>query len=327
MKPGFFRLLLAALVVMYHLTKYVFLGGAAVYCFFILSGYWIVRMYSEKYQEEKRATLKFYTTRIIRIYPLFIFLTLLSLLMNAIFTSGYIDSIENYSVINWITIFGLIGYQTGPWVVPPAWSLDIEMQFYAIFPIIWLLISKFKITTTFLFITFLIWFNYCFQLIDLGANYKITVLPFLFYFTLGAQLYLKPNVFSNKHARIGLFLFIVIILLQYIVPDLRSKVIGKTDLIYFEQINLLLPLLLLPFISENLKIKSDKKDRVYGNLSYTIYLCHWVLIIPYNYFASNLSFSQRLLPAIIYFLMTIIISKYVLKYFEEPILRKLKSYI
>jgi peptidoglycan/LPS O-acetylase OafA/YrhL len=284
-------------------------------------------MYSEKYNSPKMGPLKFYASRIIRIYPLYIAMTLLTLLMNIIFTAGYIDLLKRFNPINWITIFGLIGYNTGPWVIPPAWSLDIEMQFYIIVPILWLIISKFKKTTLFLFLAFLIWLNFCFNIIDTGTALKHTVLPFLFYFILGAKLYLNPDLFSKKQVNIGVLLFIIIIVLHYIFPTLRLRVIEKTDLIYFEQINLLLPLLLLPFISCNLKVKSDEKDRIYGNLSYTIYLFHWVLIVPYNYLFSNLGFVQRLPFALVYILATVVISKYILKYFEIPIQNKLKSYV
>jgi peptidoglycan/LPS O-acetylase OafA/YrhL len=150
----------------------------------MLSGYWLVRMYSEKYVNLTKPTLKFYVSRIIRIYPLYIFITLLTLFVNFTFTIGYLDLLKTYSSINWITIFGLIGYNTGPWVIAPAWSLDIEMQFYVLFPIIWLLISKIKKTATFLILSmvvFLIWFNFCFHIIDLGTAIKHTVLPYLFY--------------------------------------------------------------------------------------------------------------------------------------------------
>jgi peptidoglycan/LPS O-acetylase OafA/YrhL len=326
-KPGVFRLALALIVVIYHLSKYMFLGGFAVYCFFILSGYWVVRMYSEKYNNLKMATLKFYASRIIRIYPLYIAMTLLTLFMNIIFTAGYTDLLKSFNPLNWITIFGLIGYNTGPWIIPPAWSLDIEMQFYIIVPVIWLIISKLKMTTLFLFLAFLIWFNFCFNIFEIGTVYKHKVMPFLFYFILGAKLYLNPDLFSKKQVNIGVLLFIIIIVLHYIFPTLRVKVIEKTDLIYFEQINLLLPLLLLPFISYNLKVKSDKKDRMYGNLSYTIYLFHWVLIVPYNYYFSNLGFAQRMPFALIYILATVVISNYILKYFEVPIQNKLKAYV
>ena len=44
--PGTFRLLLALLVVLDHFTG-IMVGRAAVYLFFVLSGFWIHRMWTE----------------------------------------------------------------------------------------------------------------------------------------------------------------------------------------------------------------------------------------------------------------------------------------
>ncbi|RKS13304.1 acyltransferase [Flavobacterium sp. 120] len=327
-KPGLFRLFLALLVVLYHLSKYIYLGGFAVYCFFILSGYWVVKMYTEKYSKLKQPILEFYASRIIRLYPLYLLTTLSAILMNLIFKSDYLDIIKAYSPINWITIFGLIGYNTGPWVIPPAWSLDIEMQFYILIPLLWILllkIEKFGIILLVL-LSGLIWLNFSFHLIDTGINIKPTVLPYLFYFALGIVLYLIPNIFSKKQVVSGMFMLVSIVIIHYVVPALRLKVIGKNDVDYFEQINLLLPLLIVPFISFNLKVKSNQRDRYYGNLSYAIYLCHWVLIIPYNYYIENLSFTNRIPYAFLYLVLTLLTSHCILLYFEAPIQDKVKFF-
>ena len=46
--PGFFRLFLAAAVVVSHLSN-LEIGRPAVFAFFALSGFWVMRMYDEKY--------------------------------------------------------------------------------------------------------------------------------------------------------------------------------------------------------------------------------------------------------------------------------------
>ena len=48
--PGLFRLLLAFLVVIFHTTSFIPLGNYAVYVFFVLSGFWIFKMYNDKYK-------------------------------------------------------------------------------------------------------------------------------------------------------------------------------------------------------------------------------------------------------------------------------------
>ncbi len=44
--PGSFRLILALTVVVFHAVSFISFGHAVVYMFFVLSGYWIFKMYS-----------------------------------------------------------------------------------------------------------------------------------------------------------------------------------------------------------------------------------------------------------------------------------------
>ncbi len=84
--------------------------------------------------------------------------------MNIIYTGGYIELLKTYNLTNWITIFGLLGYNTGPWIIPPAWSLDIEMQYYIFTPFIVYLFFRYKKPDLFLIILFLVWFSFLFDI-------------------------------------------------------------------------------------------------------------------------------------------------------------------
>ena len=59
-KPGLVRFVLATLVVLFHITKFIFIGHLAVFCFFVLSGYWVSLMYETKYSDTKQPILVFY---------------------------------------------------------------------------------------------------------------------------------------------------------------------------------------------------------------------------------------------------------------------------
>ena len=74
--PGLFRLLLAAAVLLSHLSRFD-VGRLAVLLFFYLSGYWVTRVWQAKFGP--RATLRFYAARYLRIAPLYL-LTLTPLL-------------------------------------------------------------------------------------------------------------------------------------------------------------------------------------------------------------------------------------------------------
>ena len=68
LQPGIFRLFLAILVLVNHSSRFD-LGDWAVYTFFILSGYWIYRMWEEKYSKARAPYRLSICSRILRILP------------------------------------------------------------------------------------------------------------------------------------------------------------------------------------------------------------------------------------------------------------------
>ena len=81
--PGWFRLLLAFVVVLYHTRRIVFIGYWAVFVFFVLSGYWLHEMYRDKFSRAVRPITTFYASRILRVYPVFAVATLLAIVVRA----------------------------------------------------------------------------------------------------------------------------------------------------------------------------------------------------------------------------------------------------
>lgn len=57
--PGQFRIFLAALVVLSHLSS-LGIGRPAVFTFFMLSGYWVLRMYEENIAPIRRSNFFIY---------------------------------------------------------------------------------------------------------------------------------------------------------------------------------------------------------------------------------------------------------------------------
>lgn len=70
MGPGTFRLLLATIVVITHYSA-LNLGGTAVDLFFVLSGYWVTRMWNLKYSLLDRPYAVFMRSRVWRLAPIF----------------------------------------------------------------------------------------------------------------------------------------------------------------------------------------------------------------------------------------------------------------
>jgi peptidoglycan/LPS O-acetylase OafA/YrhL len=135
---GGFRFLLAQLVVLGHLwparrgVSHIY----AVFGFYLLSGYLMSLVLDRVYAHTPAGTVRFFANRALRIYPPYwaaLALGLLGLYLlpePAARTSRYMGLPQGG--VEWLQnlwIFGLQGGQA-PRVVPPAWSLDVELCLY-----------------------------------------------------------------------------------------------------------------------------------------------------------------------------------------------------
>lgn len=317
---GVFRLFLAILVVLFHATRYFPFGNFAVNTFFILSGYWIFRMYEEYYSSQKKPYLTFIWSRVLRIYPLYYFCTFLA------FVSIIINSkVLNHELIDFLSFNKLFSIITiVPYnyldekLLPPAWSLGIEMQFYFLAPLFIYLIRKINIK---LFIIVIL-------LISIFANFShriisLSVIPHLIFFVIGMTIWLYKPVISKKFLYISLFIIFLVIGIHYVVPFLRDAIfmkqtfIGSTNYMFF--FYSLLPLFFIPLIIYGLAQKSDNFDRSLGDLSYTVYLFHWIPFSVYNYYFAESAVGIRLIGFISYLIILSIGSWAVYVLFEKKV--------
>jgi peptidoglycan/LPS O-acetylase OafA/YrhL len=146
-----------------------------------------------------------------------------------------------------------------------------------------------------------------------------TLLYYLFYFLIGMWIFLKQIRFSEKMENYFNVVFILILTAHYIVPQLRQLTIGDLASSYNGYLNELLPLLMIPLISNAVLRKSSSLDRTLGDMSYVMYLCHWLLIMPYTYYSKGTSFIQRIPYSLAYVLVTLLVSYLIYKYYDRPI--------
>ncbi|MGV3588295.1 MAG: acyltransferase family protein [Adhaeribacter sp.] len=333
--PGFLRLVLALIVVFHHNTKYLKIGEFAVFAFFMLSGYWIHKMYKEKYNLLESPYYSFITSRWLRIYPTYIFNLLLVFLIIFVFKwspEGLKAYQEGGDARFWFSNIALLTYNQLP--VPlmflvPAWSLDIELQFYIIFPLIFLALSRTK--SVWVYLT-------CF-LISVLANtvfhdiFKGTVVTGIHFFLVGSLLYVTDYKPGKSTVYISALLFLALLSVNYLHPGLRANMFASNrDLMwlgmnYHELFNTALAVVIIPILAANVKQPSPPTDRLMGNLSYDIYLFHWVLALPYNFFFAHLPFGQRLPYFFVYFLITLGGSYLIYKFIDEPVERLRKKWL
>ena len=148
------RAIAVAAVVLYHLGISWIPGGfLGVDLFFVISGYVITRLILDSINQSSALDLRaFYSARLRRIYPGFIFMVICTIIFIGVWAPEAIKRFLTdlpYALtgsINWYLVarnqdyFETIGR---PPLLQHTWSLAVELQFYLIWPIILLTVLKY----------------------------------------------------------------------------------------------------------------------------------------------------------------------------------------
>lgn len=146
------------------------LGWTGVNLFFVLSGFLIGGAIIDEYTRKNQFSFsRFYKNRVLRIYPIYILATILTVIFNTLFlkliTFNLIDLIKQFS-INLLFLQTYIPYFfsgniiNNYYVAGGTWSLAIEWFFYLICPLVLIFLLKItnknfkKVTVYFLLIYF-----------------------------------------------------------------------------------------------------------------------------------------------------------------------------
>lgn len=142
---GTFRFFLALNVMVLHLSGYGdHLAMTSVFCFYVISGYLITRILSETYNAPVTGLVAFAANRTLRIFPTYWTIALIGLALAALLpaeTARLHASIrvpgDAGSILSNLFIFGLTPASLTPGtapvrLVPPAWSLSIELMHYVV---------------------------------------------------------------------------------------------------------------------------------------------------------------------------------------------------
>jgi len=254
--PGAFRLLLASAVVVSHVSRFD-IGRLAVLLFFFLSGYWTAKIWAEKF--EGRRLGRFYLSRYWRIAPLFLLITIAAALIR-----GYDLRLENF------TLLGVGSSSNDPTGV--SWSLDVELQFYLLVPLIAAIVARSPILVLLTCVPLGAagwWFDSQFHV--------ATVAKYLPAFVLGTLTYARSWKPGPRMAYGSLAAFAGFTLVTAATPFLLST---NRDARPFDQDiwGLLWMMPLLPYVAHSLTVRSSRLDRHMGNLSYPLYLIHFPTI-------------------------------------------------
>lgn len=339
---GIIRLLLSLSVLVAHSEgkfKILFSAPEAVFSFFVISGFYMALILDNKYESK----IVFYLNRFLRIFPIYwivLFLTVALALGKTSLLGSSTNFITHYfqysshlsgseltiETINYIfrnltliiskDYFGILQNQApGYLVIYQAWTLPIELLFY--------LISPFFIRTKKKIIIFIALYSILFFGIILPfkiipeRSLTMVFMQNLPYFILGSLSYqyvykrIKNIKGLSKRIKLpALYLFFIGFLVLYQYLNINFIFTSQA----FRALYYIAFAIFIAFIF-NMK-KSSKIDRAIGELSYPVYISHFVfikLISPITLLATSLS------GLFIVVLSTIAFSILLNKFIQNPV--------
>lgn len=309
--PGAFRMALALAVFLHHTSGFN-IGMSAVLIFFVLSGYWVATMWTHTYVHTRAPYATYLISRVWRITPVFALCSLISWLLLLV-RQGRPESIGNLAHQIFSNIL-ILGYNSLPFQANvPGWSLDMEIQFYLVAPLVIFLISR---SAYAVFVCLLI--SVCSKWLGGG----VTVAPFMYFFGVGvaaAILDLRPE---PRLARASLFATLAII--AFCVLLLTKNMLfrdynGPPLLAFSSRSNTLMAVTMIPWALYTVRQESSPQDRMLGDLSYIFYLLHWSVLGALQ--AGEGDYARRFLVCAFALFLILAVSCFIWIFYDRPINR------
>jgi peptidoglycan/LPS O-acetylase OafA/YrhL len=285
---GAWRLALAWLVVADHtsglneISANLGIGKIAVSTFFFVSGFLMPLTFDTHYRAYGMlaGSRKFYVNRFLRIYPIYwasLAVTLLAVivygpaLMEHATTPGDLSRVRTY-LAN-VLLLGL--NQTRLWhgdlrFNPPAWTLDIELQYYALVPVILWMTAYRRRAAAAAMAAFAAASLYLFfrpvGILDIDRS----LLAWSFFFLLGYAFYLLPGLQALTRRKRWLIAAVAALILIASLSRHRDVAILCVTLACMTVSSYLLVL--------QQSGAFGRRDRLLGDLSYPTYILHWICV-------------------------------------------------
>lgn len=324
---GSIRLFLAFAVLMSHAGVCdieVIPGHVAVQTFFIISGFYMALILARKYKE--CSALVFYSNRLLRLFPTYLVMLLVSIVALFVFDVGLFTntyrvekaftqsffmavlySWTNLAIVGQEILF-LLGINADNlsfyWdpngmaslkgyyfiLIPQAWSISMELYFYLLAP----LILRLHIRWVILLFTL----SLCLRLLisvlkgpEYGLFLRRCFPAELCLFLLGSLSYFVFTIIrghKNKYS-LGLFSWATVLVLLVFYNEINEKF--SLALLAFTAF------LTMPFIF-NLT-KDSRFDRFLGNISYPIYIVHFLIVAIFEAYFED-EYSSFLLLLVVF---------------------------
>jgi peptidoglycan/LPS O-acetylase OafA/YrhL len=309
-------------------------GATGVSIFFVLSGFLITYLLISEYQLNSKISIKkFYIRRVLRIWPLYFTVFIISL---AIFPFSKTIEITERMLYGFSFLSNYVKCNYAGVLMPEGitWSVCVEEQFYLFWPLIfvflpyrfWLFTILITIISSIIFriINYnnnpVLYFHSLSVLLDLGIGglfaYLIkehkkirsffekasTKTHFAFFLISFSLLYLNVKIFDFKYGH-AIGRFFISMSFAFIIC---AQAITKSNSI--------------------LNLRNFHFANKWGKYTYGMYLIHPIILLLVGLFAESVNFSKQsiintLLIGAISFILTLYISKLSYVYFESNFLK------
>lgn len=323
---GSYRLCLALLVALSHvgiMVRGLNPGVVAVVGFYIVSGYVMTGLLRTHYSDIRNVA-RFYSDRLLRIYPHYLAIACVTLAWYVIhgvrtdylrIQPGLVDIARNVLVIP--LNFYMFNQSDQFTLVPPAWSLGAEMQFYVVMP--FLLLAGPTVRRIALALSIVVFLLAAYGTID-SDWFGYRLLPgILFVFLLGSLLYDTHRQEKTPRRR---RILVGTVVIGVVVLGVTLAAAGKLVLPYNREILLGLAVGIVT-VNALAPLRRNVADDMLGNLSYGVFLNHF--LVMWIVFGGKVAGPMQIVA---YLAISILMSLALYSAIERPILslrRKLRE--
>lgn len=321
-------------VIIYHVAPLRLPGGfIGVDIFFVISGYLIISSIVKNLDNNNFSFKTFYNRRLTRLAPVYLVVTVATavLLYNSLLTSEY-DSFSksvaaSFAYASNFWFYTKAGYFDSELLTSPllhTWSLSVEEQFYLVIPGLLYLTHKAKLSTKGVLLTTIV--------VSLAACIAVTNVnqPAAFYFSplrfwqfmIGgyAALYIKPDNIPKQLRDAGIIICTAALVLLCFIMEHADFPGWKAILPTF-----LTAIILALGTRDNFSYKliGSAIPKYIGDISYSLYLWHWPLIVYFSVEESSYLAREYKIAVIALTFVLSILSYHTI---ENPLRRKLNAY-
>ena len=331
------------LVLIYHLDIPLFKGGfIGVDIFFVISGYIITKIILNEIENNTFSLKKFYERRIRRILPAYLIVSSSTLIVSyfVLMPSKLIDFAKSLiSTLFFVSnIFFTYSYnyffEGSETSLLHTWSLSVEEQFYIFYPLFFLFFLVFakknylKFMTPTLILIGIFSFSLSNYLVFNGYNsiafYNLHTRSWQL--ILGALTFIFEKKYNYENSRGNvifseLTLFVAILIIFFSAIFMNKNVLHPSYITLIPVFALSLMIYCSNYSKFFIKILKNKFLSFIGNISYSLYLWHFVIIYYVNEIFIN---ESKVFNVFFSIFLSFLSATLTYKYIENPIRDKKK---